>query len=64
VIWKTLDDQLMRTRPLRAMGIKGLKIDFMQRDDQAIVNFYHASRGKRRSAACSSTTTAASDPRS
>jgi alpha-glucosidase len=41
VIWKTLDDQL---EPALAQyekwGVKGLKIDFMQRDDQPVMNFY------------------------
>ena len=41
VIWKTLDDQL---EPALAQyekwGVKGLKIDFMQRDDQSIMNYY------------------------
>ena len=42
VIWKTLDDQLDAALDrFERWGIKGLKIDFMQRDDQAIVNFYH-----------------------
>jgi alpha-glucosidase len=42
VIWKTLDDQL---EPALAQyekwGVKGLKVDFMQRDDQPVMNFYH-----------------------
>jgi alpha-glucosidase len=41
VIWKTLDDQF---EPALAQyekwGVKGLKIDFMQRDDQPVMNFY------------------------
>jgi alpha-glucosidase len=42
VVWKTLDDQL---EPAMAQferwGVKGLKIDFMQRDDQKVVQVYH-----------------------
>jgi alpha-glucosidase len=42
VVWKTLDDQL---EPAMAQfekwGVKGLKIDFMQRDDQKVIDFYH-----------------------
>jgi alpha-glucosidase len=42
VIWKTLDDQLVPALDLFARwGVKGLKIDFMQRDDQWMVGFYH-----------------------
>ena len=41
-IWKTLDDQF---EPFFSQadkwGVKGLKIDFMQRDDQPVINFYH-----------------------
>jgi alpha-glucosidase len=42
VVWKTLDDQF---EPFfdqaQKWGIKGLKVDFMQRDDQVVINFYH-----------------------
>ena len=42
VVWKSLDDQLDSALDrFERWGIKGLKIDFMQRDDQAMVNFYH-----------------------
>lgn len=42
VIWKTLDDQLQPALDkFTAWGIKGIKVDFMQRDDQLVVNFYH-----------------------
>jgi alpha-glucosidase len=42
VVWKSLDDQLTAALDrFEQWGIKGLKIDFMQRDDQAVVNFYH-----------------------
>jgi alpha-glucosidase len=41
VVWKTLDDQLEEVMPLfEAWGIAGLKVDFMQRDDQWMVNYY------------------------
>ncbi len=42
VIWKTLDDQLEETlTQFQKWGIKGIKVDFMQRDDQWMVNYYH-----------------------
>jgi len=42
VIWKTLDQQLDETLDqFEAWGIKGIKVDFMQRDDQPMVNYYH-----------------------
>jgi len=42
VIWKTLDDQMQPALDQFARwGIRGIKVDFMQRDDQPIVNFYH-----------------------
>ena len=42
VIWKTLDDQLEETlSQFDKWGIKGIKVDFMQRDDQWMVNYYH-----------------------
>ncbi len=41
VVWKTLDDQLEEVMPLfEEWGIAGLKVDFMQRDDQWMVNYY------------------------
>lgn len=41
VVWKTLDDQLEVVMPLfEEWGIAGLKVDFMQRDDQWMVNYY------------------------
>lgn len=47
VVWKTLDDQL---RPaldqFEKWGVKGIKVDFMQRDDQKVVNFYHRLSGE------------------
>ena len=42
VIWKTLDDQLdVAMDQFQRWGAKGIKVDFMQRDDQQMVNFYH-----------------------
>lgn len=41
VVWKALDDQLTEALDqFEQWGIKGIKIDFMQRDDQWMVNFY------------------------
>jgi len=41
VVWKTLDDQLEEAMDkFEDWGIKGIKVDFMQRDDQLIVNYY------------------------
>jgi alpha-glucosidase len=41
VIWKTLDKQFDAAfDQYEKWGIKGLKIDFMQRDDQLVMNFY------------------------
>ena len=44
--WKTLDDQLIPALDLFAKwGVKGVKVDFMQRSDQVMMNFlYRASR--------------------
>ena len=42
VIWKSLDDQLLPALDQYAKwGIKGIKVDFMQRDDQKLINFYY-----------------------
>lgn len=42
VIWKTLDDQLNEALDLfEKWGVKGIKVDFMQRDDQWMVNYYY-----------------------
>lgn len=42
VIWKTLDDQLDITMDqFEKWGVKGIKVDFMQRDDQWMVNYYY-----------------------
>ena len=41
VVWKTLDDQLGEVMPMFSeWGIAGLKVDFMQRDDQWMVEYY------------------------
>ena len=42
VVWKSLDDQLIPALDLYAKwGIKGIKVDFMQRDDELLINYYH-----------------------
>ena len=42
VVWKTLDDQFDAAfSQAEKWGVKGLKVDFMQRDDQLVMNFYH-----------------------
>ena len=42
VVWKTLDDQLVPALDqFEKWGVRGIKVDFMQRDDQPVVNFYH-----------------------
>ena len=41
VVWKTLQDQMTAALDLFASwGVKGIKVDFMQRDDQWMVNYY------------------------
>jgi alpha-glucosidase len=41
VIWKTLEDQWEEAfDQFEKWGVKGLKVDFMQRDDQWMVNYY------------------------
>lgn len=41
-VWKTLDDQLeMAFQQFKDWGIRGIKVDFMNRDDQQMINFYH-----------------------
>ena len=41
VIWKSFDEKIDDALKLYSKwGVKGLKIDFMQRDDQAVVNYY------------------------
>ena len=40
-VWKTLDDQLQPALDQFARwGIRGIKVDFMQRDDQVVMSFY------------------------
>ena len=42
VHWKLLDRDMDRLLPLYAKwGIKGVKVDFMDRDDQEMIGFYH-----------------------
>lgn len=42
VVWKTLDDQLERALIyFEQWGVKGIKVDFMQRDDQKMVRYYY-----------------------
>src|SRR5262245_36947987 len=42
VIWKTLADQMQPALDQYAKwGVKGIKVDFMQRNDQLLMNFYH-----------------------
>ncbi len=41
-VWKTLDEQLERSfNQFETWGIKGIKVDFMNRDDQEMVNYYY-----------------------
>jgi alpha-glucosidase len=41
VVWKTLWDQLdVALDQFERWGVKGIKVDFMQRDDQWMVNYY------------------------
>jgi len=42
VVWKTLDDQLEPALDqFEKWGVKGIKVDFMQRSDQKLIHFYH-----------------------
>jgi alpha-glucosidase len=42
MVWKTLDDQFDPAfDEFTKWGVKGLKIDFMQRNDQKLINFYY-----------------------
>lgn len=42
VVWKTLDDQLIPALDqYQKWGIQGIKVDFMQRSDQLLINYYH-----------------------
>ena len=41
-VWKSLDDQFLPALDQFQMwGIAGIKIDFMQRNDEKLINFYH-----------------------
>ncbi len=41
VVWKTLADQLQPALDQYSKwGVKGIKVDFMQHDDQVLMNFY------------------------
>lgn len=47
VVWKTLEDQLQTALDqFEKWGVKGIKVDFMQRDDQWMVNYYHKIAGE------------------
>jgi len=47
VVWKTFWDKIDEACALyEKWGVKGIKVDFMQRDDQKIVNFYHETARK------------------
>lgn len=42
VVWCTLDNQLNEAlNQFEQWGAKGIKVDFMQRDDQPVVEYYH-----------------------
>jgi len=42
VVWKTLDDQMIPALDQFAKwDVKGIKVDFMQRSDQLLINFYN-----------------------
>ena len=42
VIWNTLDDQLEKALDQYAKwGVKGIKVDFMQRSDQKLIEYFH-----------------------
>jgi alpha-glucosidase len=42
VVWKTLDDQLIPALDqYEKWGVKGIKVDFMQRSDELLINYYH-----------------------
>ena len=47
VVWKTFWDKIDEAVSLyEKWGVKGVKVDFMQRDDQKIVNFYYEAARK------------------
>lgn len=42
VVWNTFDDQFQATLDqFVKWGVQGIKIDFMQRDDQPVMEYYH-----------------------
>jgi alpha-glucosidase len=42
VVWKTLDDQMQEALDaFKEWGVKGIKVDFMDKDDQWMVNYFH-----------------------
>ena len=42
VVWKTLDDQLIPALDqFEKWGVKGIKVDFMQRSDQLLIDYYY-----------------------
>jgi alpha-glucosidase len=42
VVWKTLDDQLIPALDqFEKWGVKGIKVDFMQRSDQILIEYYY-----------------------
>ena len=42
VVWKSLQDQMIPALDqYEKWGVKGIKVDFMQRDDQKLIQFYH-----------------------
>jgi alpha-glucosidase len=47
VVWKSFWDKIDKAvAQYEEWGVKGVKVDFMQRDDQKIVNFYHEAARK------------------
>jgi alpha-glucosidase len=47
VVWKTFSDQMDQAlAQFSSWGVKGVKVDFMQRDDQKMVNFYYEAARK------------------
>src|SRR5579862_8914770 len=42
VVWKTLDDQLIPALDqFEKWGVKGIKVDFMQRSDQILIDYFY-----------------------
>jgi alpha-glucosidase len=47
VVWKTLDDQLIPALDqYQKWGIKGIKVDFMQRSDQLLIEYFYRVSGE------------------